>query len=333
MLKKNRIIYLMLSAALCMGAMTGCGKKTADRTEESQAEEKKSVVCTIFPEYDWAKQIIGAAGDQYELTLLLDNGSDLHSYQPTAEDIAKIADCDVFVYVGGESDTWVADVLKERTDSKMQVVNLLEVLGNTVKEEETVEGMEAEEPSGEDEVEAPEYDEHVWLSLKNAETLVKAMTEALKKADEKNADVFQSNCDAYVQKLENLNQGYESAVSGGTKGTLVFGDRFPFRYMTDDYNLDYYAAFAGCSAETEASFGTIVFLAEKVDELGLSHVLVIENSDQKIAQTVINNTADKNQGILVLDSMQSTTGDDIAAGKTYLSAMQNNLGVLKTALE
>ena len=345
MLKKKRMMGLILSLVTVVGLLAGCGNKTAANTPDTESQTtvqsqsigKKRVVCTIFPEYDWAKEIIGELGGQYDLTLLLDNGVDLHSYQPTAEDIAKIAECDVFVYVGGESDGWVEDALKETKNKDRQVINLLDVLGDTVKEEEAVEGMEpedeAEPETGAEGEEGPEYDEHVWLSLKNAKVLVEAMTDAMKKVDSDNGDTLQSNCNAYIQKLEDLDQAYETGISEGTKHTLVFGDRFPFRYMVDDYDLDYYAAFAGCSAETEASFETIIFLAEKVDELNLSHVMVIENSDQKLARTIINNTADKNQTILELDSMQSTASQDIAAGETYLSAMEKNLDILKMALK
>lgn len=357
MLKKNRILTLVVALVLCMGLLSGCGMNGATGSGSTGTKGKKSVVCTIFPEYDWAKEVVGDLGDHYELTLLLDNGVDLHSYQPTAMDIAKIASCDVFIYVGGESDGWVEDALKESTNPNMQVINLLEVLGDSVKEEEIVEGMEAEEEEhdhGEDngqtestdvkeneketdahdqEVEEVEYDEHVWLSLKNAKVLTGAITDAFKTIDADHADQLQANCDSYVKKLTDLDEQYKSAVAAGSKNTILFGDRFPFRYMVDDYKLNYYAAFVGCSAETEASFTTVVFLAGKVDELGLSNVMVIENSDQKIAQTVINNTANKNQSIQVLNSMQSTTSKDIKAGTTYLSIMESNLEVLKNALK
>lgn len=333
MFQKKRILLLVLSLAMCASLFVGCGKSSSAKEKNTSA--KKSIVCTIFPEYDWAKEIIGELGNEYELTLLLDDGVDLHSYQPTAADIAKIASCDVFIYVGGESDGWVKDALAEATNPDMQVINLLEVLGDTVKEEEVVEGMEAEEeePEAESEEEGPEYDEHVWLSLKNTTRLVSSITDSLKKIDDKNAQTFQTNCDAYTAKLTKLDEEYTQAVATGTKKTLVFGDRFPFRYMVDDYNLDYYAAFVGCSAETEASFDTVVFLANKIDELGLSNIMVIEKSNQKIAKTIIENTKEKNQEILVLDSMQSTTSKDIEAGETYLTAMERNLEALKTALK
>ena len=263
-----------------------------------------------------------------DITMLLDNGVDLHSYQPTAEDIMKVSDCDLFVYVGGESDAWVDDALKQAKNKDMQVVDLLDVLGNSAKEEEVIEGMEPEE-----EEEEPEYDEHVWLSVKNAEVLSKAIADALEKADPDHKDIYQENASAYSEKLKDLDAKYQEVVDGASQKTLLFGDRFPFRYLVDDYGLSYYAAFVGCSAESEASFDTISFLANKVDELGLKDIMAIENSNQKIAKTIIENTKEKNQKILTLDTMQSTTSDDVKNGTTYLSVMEKNLEVLKEALQ
>ncbi len=311
------------------------GESTAVSTESTkgaQGEEKLQIVTTIFPEYDWVEAVLGDLSDQAEVTLLLDNGVDLHSYQPTVEDIKKVATCDLFLYVGGESDGWVADALKESTNKDMEVINLLDVLGESVKEEEVKEGMEAEEEEEEGEEEEVEYDEHVWLSLKNASVLVNAIAESLEKMDPDHASSYQNNAKDYEAQLAALDADYQEAVDAATTKTLLFGDRFPFRYLVDDYGLDYYAAFVGCSAETEASFETIRFLADKVDELSLKSVMTIENSDQRIAQTIIQNTKSQDQKILTLDSMQSTTSEDIANGTTYLSVMEENLEVLKEAL-
>lgn len=277
------------------------------------------------------REILGDKVDHAEVTMLLDNGVDLHSYQPTADDIIKISDCDLFIYVGGESDGWVEDALKEAANKDMQVINLLDVLGEQVKEEEVVEGMEAEEEESEDEDE-PEYDEHVWLSLKNAETLCNTITDALEEIDPANKDAYAANAASYLEKLAALDGEYQTVVDNAARKTVLFGDRFPFRYLVDDYGLSYYAAFAGCSAETEASFETISFLAGKVDELGLPCVLTIEGAQHKIAETIVQNSAAKNQSILTLDSMQSTTSADAVNGTTYLSVMESNLDVLKQAL-
>ena len=311
---------------------------TADA--QSVPEKHLNIVTTIFPEYDWVREILGDTAENADLTMLLDNGVDLHSYQPTAQDILKISTCDLFIYVGGESDGWVSDALQEAANKNMKVIDLLDVLDDAVKEEEIVEGMEAGEEHGdgedadhEEEEEGPEYDEHVWLSLRNAKVLCEAISNALTEIDPDHAADYRSNLAAYSGKLDALDAAYQSAVDSASRKTLLFGDRFPFRYLVDDYGLSYYAAFAGCSAETEASFRTITFLADKADELNLTSVLTIESSDQKIAQTIIQNTKDKNQNILTLNSMQSVTSNDVAAGTGYLSIMESNLDVLKEALQ
>lgn len=332
-MKKNRILAFTFILTLCLGLLAGCGKGVSEAVKQNSAGDKISIVCTTFPQYDWVRELIGNETDRFELTLLLDNGVDLHSYQPTAEDIAKIGSSDIFIYVGGESDGWVEDVLKEATNEELQPVRLLEVLGDAAKEEEIVEGMEAGEAEEVlEEEEGAEYDEHVWLSLKNARVLVFGISEVLEKTVPQDAEQLAKNRDAYVQKLEELDKEYEQMVQGAAYQTVVFADRFPFRYMVDDYGLDYYAAFAGCSAETEASFETITFLAKKTDELKVPTILVIEDSDQKLAETVRQNTIGKNQNILVLNSLQSITSADRNGGITYLKVMQDNLEVLKQAL-
>ena len=324
----KKYIAILLVAAMATLGISAFRKENSNKETKVQKDSDIKVVTTIFPEYDWVRQIAGEEADQMDITMLLDNGVDLHSYQPTAEDIMKVSDCDLFVYVGGESDAWVDDALKQAKNKDMQVVDLLDVLGNSAKEEEVIEGMEPEE-----EEEEPEYDEHVWLSVKNAEVLSKAIADALEKVDPDHKDIYQENASAYSEKLKDLDAKYQEVVDGASQKTLLFGDRFPFRYLVDDYGLSYYAAFVGCSAESEASFDTISFLANKVDELGLKDIMAIENSNQKIAKTIIENTKEKNQKILTLDSMQSITSDDVKNGTTYLSVMEKNLEVLKEALQ
>lgn len=357
-MKFKRWMAMATAAVLAIGTLAGCaqGEKKADTTAASSAEssaeasgKKLKIVATIFPEYDWVRQILGDEAKNAELTLLLDNGVDLHSYQPTADDIAKISECDLFIYVGGESDGWVKDALKEGKNPDRKVINLLEALGNNTKEEEVVEGMQAEEEEHEstavgesaaagesseaEEEEGPEYDEHVWLSLRNARELCETIAEDLKSLDSAHASVYDANLKKYEGELDALDQQYQQAVNAAGNKTLLFGDRFPFRYLVDDYGIKYYAAFVGCSAETEASFETVSFLAKKMDELGLKHVMTIEGPDKKIAATVIENTKDKNQDVLALNSMQSVTTKDIEGGETYLGVMQQNLEVLKKALQ
>ena len=297
---------------------------------KAKKSDKLKVVTTIFPEYDWTREIIGDNAKNVELTLLLGNGVDLHSYQPSIQDIAKISTADIFIYVGGESDDWVKDALKNATNKNMKVIKLLETLGDKVKAEEVKEGMQAEEEEDEDEV---EYDEHVWLSLKNAKILCAEISSVLCEKDPTNAAAYKSNLAAYTARLDTLDAKYAAAVKVGSKKTILFGDRFPFRYLVDDYGLDYFAAFVGCSAETEASFETVIFLAKKVDELGLNTVLKIESGDGKIARTIIQNTKKKNAKVLTLDSIQSTTAKQAAAGTSYLKIMEENLTVLAEVLK
>jgi len=383
-MKKRVIMLTALAVAVC-GIFAGCSKtgtetksstksvssatssavsstaSTKSEAKTDDANKKFSVVCTIFPEYDWIRQLVGDKKDNYEITYLLDKGVDLHSYQPTAEDIAKIANCDLFVYVGGESDGWVNDALKESKNDKMQVVNLLETLGKNVKPEEVVEGMQEEDEHDHDHddkdhdhddkdhddkdhdhedadhdrdlEEETEYDEHVWLSLRNATALVNTLAEKLQTIDPENKDYYATTAADYTAKLGDLDSRYLATIKKAKVKTVLFGDRFPFRYLVDDYGLKYYAAFVGCSAETEASFETVAFLAKKTDDLKLKSVLVIENSDQKIAKKIVETTKDKSQNIVVLNSMQSITNEDIANGATYLSIMESNLKALASALK
>ena len=337
----NKRIISVLAALLVAAGFTAC------KDSKKKEEKKLSIVTTIFPEYDWVISILGENKDDAEVTMLLDNGVDLHSYQPTAEDILKITTCDMFVYVGGESDEWVDDVLKQATNKDMVVIDLLDVLGDSVKEEEVVEGMEHEHDheheheEGEEhdhdedhdhEHEEPEYDEHVWLSLRHAQVICRKIESELEKLNPDHKEAYKKNLDAYISELQKLDAEYKDVVEQSSCKTILFADRFPFRYFADDYGLSYYAAFTGCSAESEASFETIAFLSEKVDELDLPAVLTIENAKHKIAETVLENSSGKERKILVMDSLQSTTSEDLRNGKTYLSVMKSNLDVLKEAL-
>lgn len=338
---KNRIFGLVMASVLTVSAFCGCGasRMAADSDQKGESVPQNaanaaaySIVCTTFPQYDWIRNIIGDDSDKFQLTMLLDQGTDLHSYQPTAEDIAKIADADMFVYVGGESDGWVESALKEATNKDMKVVNMLDALKTAVKVEEVVPGMQAEEGEETEEGEGPENDEHVWLSLRNAVTLTDALSENIQEIDPANKEDYVENAGKYVDKLNDLDGRYALTISKGRRQAILFGDRFPFRYMADDYGLTYYAAFVGCSAESEASFETITFLAQKVDDLKLPVILTIEGADHNIAESIKNATESKNQEILTMNSMQSVTAEDVADGETYLNVMEDNLNVLSQAL-
>ena len=371
---------LLAGLFLCIVLSVGCsvvkntsGKNTTRKNAESENtieqnsiekgnSNKISIVCTTFPQYDWVKNILGEEAERFNVTLLLDNGVDMHSYQPAVKDIATAGSSNLFIYVGGESDTWVEDALKEAKNKDLKAIKLMETLGNSVKEEEVVEGMQEERESlghsheksskekqeqtqkeshensqeinGQKEAadEEPEYDEHIWLSIRNAEIMVKNIEKAIEQLDSDNAKVYQTNAENYIKKLDTLDKQYANTIQNAKYKAILFGDRFPFRYMADDYDLKYYAAFAGCSAETMAGFETVTFLAKKADELRLPVILTIENSDGRIAEAVKSNTTKKNQKILAMNSLQSVTKEQIADGITYLQVMQENLSVLSEAL-
>jgi len=367
---------LLAGLFLCIVLSVGCsvvkntsGKNTTRKNAESENtieqnsiekgnSNKISIVCTTFPQYDWVKNILGEEAERFYVTLLLDNGVDMHSYQPAVKDIATAGSSDLFIYVGGESDTWVEDALKEAKNKDLKAINLMETLDNFVKEEEVVEGMQEERKSlghsheksskekqeqtqkeshensqeinGQKEAadEEPEYDEHIWLSIRNAEIMVKNIEKAIEQLDSDNAKVYQNNAENYIKKLDTIDKQYANTIQNAKYKAILFGDR----YMADDYDLKYYAAFAGCSAETMAGFETVTFLAKKADELRLPVILTIENSDGRIAEAVKSNTTKKNQKILAMNSLQSVTKEQIADGITYLQVMQENLSVLSEAL-
>ena len=329
-MRKNRIRHFSLAAVLCMlwcALLTGC-KSSTNHTGIAEY----SIVCTTFAQYDWIREILGTHTEHFELTYLLEKGGDLHNYQPTAESMAKISSADLFVYVGGESDEWVEEALKGAVNQEMCVVNLIDTLGDRIWEEEIVEGMQTHEGHEGHSNEETEYDEHIWLSLKNAAYLTDVLSEKIGQLDAENAAYYAENAEAYIQELHALDDAYTDAVNRAERNTLLFGDRFPFRYMTEDYGIDYYAAFAGCSTETDASFETITFLSGKADELELHTILAIEGSDQRIAEIIRQNTRSQNQEILTMNSLQSVTAKEIEDGFTYLGAMRDNLEVLKKAL-
>ena len=341
------------------------------KASETAADDNDKTSCgilvTIFPFYDWVNNILGTDNYFFDVTWIYDNGVDPHSYQPTVSDIVRISRCDVFIYAGGESDEWVEAALDAAPSESRVVINLLDILGQSALEEELAEGMQTRgislehaaedtsveqseaawsetarsEPAGAELIEPgtaetmnddPEYDEHVWLSLKNAQLFVEEIARTLAGIDVKNADYYMKNARSYEEQLAALDSEYEETVAQARVKTLVFGDRFPFRYMTEDYGLDYYAAFPGCSAEADASFKTIIFLADKIDEQGLNAVITIEGSDGRIADTVIRAARTKGVERMTLNSLQSVSRKNADEGLTYLSVMKDNLEVLKLAL-
>lgn len=350
----KKYIGIGLSILVAIMMVLGCAKKESTGSSEaesgssvtesssvaeSNSEETKklSIVTTIFPAYDWVKQVVGD-NKNVEISFLIDKGVDLHSYQASAADIAKITDSDLFVYVGGESDDWAEDIIKENPNLKY--INMVDSIGEAALAEELVEGMQDEEEhdhegeehaneEGEHEEGEEEIDEHVWLSIKNAETIVSAIEAKLAEIDPDNKAEYEKNANDYLAKLDELDKEYKDTLSSIQNKTIIVGDRFPFRYLVNEYGIKYYAAFKGCDAGSEASFETVKFLANKMDELNMTDIFIIDGSKGDLAKTIVDNTKDKNAKVLVLDSMQSTKSSDNAS---YLDIMKKNLEVLKEVL-
>ena len=344
-MKKTFLVFQLFVVAVILFA---CGNKNISAANNDNITETKKikVVTTIYPEYDWVKNIIKGKEENFDLSILMTSGVDLHNFQPTAKDIFDIGTADLFVYVGGESDKWADGAIRQAVNKNLKAINLMELLKDKVKVEELKEGMEDDEhhhdeengeehhdeEDGEHHEEEIEYDEHVWLSLNNAMLVCAELEKEIANLDPKNEQVYGGNLTSYFVELKKLDDEYKNVVSSAKRKVLLFGDRFPFRYMFDDYGLDYYAAFKGCSAETEASFKTIKFLADKLSEEKFPYVMKIERSDDKIARAVIDNSNNKDAKIETMYSIQAVSSDDIKNGETYLSYMKNNLEVLKKVL-
>lgn len=314
---------ISITATVIFAVLTFCScEKTTTETEGL------SIVCTAFPQYDFVKNIIGTENG---LTLLLDDGADLHSYEPTAQDIIRIGSADIFIYGGGVSDDWVEGVLNSANNPDLEVVATMDLV-DTLEEKYLV-GMQQEshehEHNGAHEGDHSNEDEHIWLSLKNAVTITEKLCELICKVNPENAAAYRSNSEKYISELKALDAEYSALIDSSARKTLLFADRFPFRYLAEDYELNCFAAFAGCSSESEASFETMAFLIDKTKELALPVVLTIDGSDGSLAKTVCDATGAKTAS---LDSCQSVSSADIARGTSYTGIMKSNLEILREAL-
>lgn len=313
---------LTLTAAVCaLGLFAGC---------ETENDGKISFVCTIFPQYDWLR-VLTEGDEDISLTVLQTKATDLHNYTPTTSDMRTIYKSDAFVYIGGESDSWAEDVLKSSSAKNVKAISLLDELGDLALEEEEVPGAEEEDHDHDHDEEESELDEHIWLSVKNAQALCKVLYNYLCEINPAQSALYQSNLNEYLAELDALDGEFANMISAAENDTILFADRFPFRYLCEDYGLRYYAAFSGCSAETEVTASTLRNLITAVNENGLSYVIVLENSDFKIANSVVN-ASEGDQEILEMNSLQSVTSEQIEAGATYLGIMRLNLHTLTTAL-
>ncbi len=328
-MKINRIVTFLWLILLL--AMTAC----TPQNEQTPAGAC-SVVCTVFPAYDWTCALLANGPEEVKIEYLLDDGADVHSFQPGAEDYVKIAESDIFIYIGGSGSEWIQEALDNQPNPDRIVIDLSCVEGMTLLESsvQTHHHDLQEEHCEEEHLHDGEtvYDEHIWMSLKNAGAGVNAIAEALCQKLPESGALIHNNLAAYRACLENLDANYYKAVSDCEKPYLLIADRFPFLYMTNAYGISYDAAFAGCQTESEADFDMIIRLASLADQNAVPVLVISEVSDTKLAETVLENSEDAGREILVLDSMQAVTAGMVQDGKTYLAVMENNLEVLKTAL-
>lgn len=334
--QRKWIGILAVCGLLCGSLLAGCGTERAEGvSEEVQDDGRISVVTTIFPQYDFVRQI---AGENVELKMLLKPGEETHSYEPTPQDIIAIQNSDIFIYVGGENDAWVEDILESMPEADMRTLKLMDCV-DTV-EEEHVEGMQEqpghsheEEESHEDETEEEhsvhEIDEHVWTSPVNASAIVDKIKDLLVQADPENRQIYEENAEAYEAELAELDAEFRDVVDNAGRSLVVFGDRFPFRYFADEYGLDYYAAFPGCASDTEPSAATMAFLINKVKEEEIPVVLKMELSNENIANAIAEATGTE---VRTFYSCHNLTAEEFEDGETYLSMMQKNVETLKEVL-
>lgn len=352
-MKHRHLKSIGIALVLCLSLLSGCAKpvQMADKDENV-------ILCTTFAAYDWVREILGDT-DTFTCRMLVDNGVDLHSYQPSAQDIMKIANCRMLVYVGGESDTWVSDALVESGNENIVAISLLDLVGDRALNEVELEGVEGHHHHDHDdedhdhdehgheaeitdydehghEAETTDhddhYDEHVWLSLKNAIVCTETLADAITKLDSGNSQKYAANAKAYTGELEALDADYQTMRDTATQTTILIGDRFPFLYLAEDYDIHYFAAYSGCSADVEASVHTVTYLTEKLQEYQLPAIYVVDNGTDSLARTIAE-SADMTPEILHLSSMQSVTKEDIQKGCTYLSYMEENLQMLKEGLQ
>ncbi|MBQ1546316.1 MAG: zinc ABC transporter substrate-binding protein [Clostridia bacterium] len=329
-IKKSAAILCASTVISSVLAACGIGGGSASQnTEAAQSPdtpEKISIVTTIFPPYDFAKQL---SGDLADVTMLVGPGEEIHTYEPTPQDILRIQNADIFIYAGGESESWVNGILGSFDSSSIETIDMMELC--EVVEEEIVEGMEAEESDSKETGSAneKEYDEHVWTSIDNSQIISQAIADALCEADEEHESVYRENCISYLAELSSLKKEIGQTVNGASRKTLIFGDRFPVRYFTEEFGLDYYAAFPGCAEQTEPSAGTVAFLINKTRDENIPVVFYIEMSNGKVAQTIAESTGAKT---LCFNSCHNVTMEQFKNGVTYIDLMKQNAESLKEAL-
>ncbi|MDR3071926.1 MAG: metal ABC transporter substrate-binding protein [Clostridiales Family XIII bacterium] len=323
-MKKHAFIFAIVLFVCIL--LLGCNAE--DKNSDNENDEKLNIVATIFPEYDFARAIVG---DKATVSMLTDPGASIHSFDPSPSDIKKVQSADVFIYVGGESEEWVDSILQSLDTDNMKIIRLMDSVN--VVEEELKEGMTPEEEdvdAEETESEELEYDEHVWTSPQNAILLIDAITVAICEADEANASVYESNAAAYKEKLNDIDKQIKDLVKGAKRNKIVVADKFPFRYFVDQYGLDYVAAFPGCSDQTDAGAATIAYLINTVEQEEIPYIYYVELSNKSCATAISEQTG---AGMLLLNSGENISKTDFNNGVTYVDLMNQNIETLKKGLE
>ncbi|MBR1970421.1 MAG: zinc ABC transporter substrate-binding protein [Clostridia bacterium] len=299
----RKILSFILSIIILV--IPGCAGN-----DETTQNNKLKIVTTIFPLYDFAKQI---AGDRAEVDMLLPTGREAHSYEPTVQDIIKINESDLFINIGGSADPWVEAISKDENKSNTRIMSAINVV-DTIKENHH---------------DIYSVDEHIWTSPENAEDIIEAIANLLAQMDPKNKDFYEKNEEIYSNKLDKLDEKFERLTKNNNK-KIVFADRFPFKYLAEEYNLEYFSAFPGCSSESEPSAATISQLIETIKNENINVVFYTETSNQKLADTISGETGAKK---LMLHSCHSVTDEQLKKGITYLELMENNYQSLKEGLK
>ena len=325
----RKIISILI--ILCM-ALSICACTSSNKDENNSAEAASiKILCTLFPQYDWVKNIVSGA-DNVSVSLIIANGTDPHSYQPTAADIMNISSCDMLIYVGGDSDTWVKEAIKQSNNENLTAIALADLdditLHNISSSSHSHDGEEHEGHAH------SVLDEHLYLSINNATEAVGELATAISALDPASKELYHKNALEYIVKLKNLSDGFKNDIKDIPEESrfILFADRFPFVYLLSDYGIDYSAAFEGCTTDVDADFDTVIRLAKEADEHNVKYIAVTESSDKSLANTVILSTKSKDQKIITLNSMQSVTNKQIESGATYLSIMESNINEVKTAL-
>lgn len=310
----TRITALITAAATAL-CLCSCASQNEADNKDSQ---KLKIISTVFPPYDLARQI---AGDNADISILLPPGSESHTYEPTAKEIIEIQNCDIFLYIGGENEQWAEKIISSNKTDSVKTVKLIDCV-KTLEESDLHEEEHHEEHSH-------ETDEHIWTSPKNEQLMLTAVYDAICEADPENKAVYTKNKDSYNGQLSELDKAYKEAVDNAKNKTIIMADKFPFRYLAEEYGLDFYAAFSSCSDESEPSAAAMTSLISKIKELKIPVVYYLEFSSTKVADTLCSETGASS---LMLHSCHNVSKEDLEKGISYVDLMKQNLENLKTAL-